>query len=47
MPTTYQKIEPIGAGRLPAGDPADDKLEIEYGRGAGDPTTTHTEDNSE
>jgi len=47
MATKHTQIEPIGFGLSPFGDPSAEKEEIEFGRGFGDPTTQHTEDNSE
>lgn len=44
--TQYIQVEPIGFGLSPFGHPSDDKNEIEYGRGFGEPLTRYI-DNEE
>lgn len=44
--TIYSRMEnPGGWGDMPFGDPPDEKLEKEFGRGFGDPSTTYTDYN--
>lgn len=44
---TISQIEPIGFGLMPFGDPSENKLTKEYGRGFGDPKTRYTNNNDE
>lgn len=44
--TKFNQEEPIGFGRAPFGNPKNNKIDQEYGRGFGDATTKHKAEDS-